>query len=118
MSVPLALRLKQREIGVPCSVTAPGAACSARAITSGPCEQAAGSFSLFGLPPQPVTRAAAITAADSRRTPGSIRISAYDRGMPPLSVAEPLAHRALEALLRAEAHVRRGVPAELAGPGL
>ena len=38
--------------------------------------------------------------------------------MPPLSVVDPLAHRALEALVRAEAHVRRGVAAELARAGL
>ena len=38
--------------------------------------------------------------------------------MPPLSVADPLAHRALEALVRAEAHVRRGVAAELQRSGL
>ena len=38
--------------------------------------------------------------------------------MPPLSVADPLAHRALEALLRAEAHVRREVAAELARAGI
>jgi MarR family transcriptional regulator, 2-MHQ and catechol-resistance regulon repressor len=35
-----------------------------------------------------------------------------------LSVADPLAHRALEALMRAEAHVRRGVAAELQRSGL
>jgi MarR family 2-MHQ and catechol resistance regulon transcriptional repressor len=38
--------------------------------------------------------------------------------MPPLSVADPLAHRALEALMRAEAHVRRAVAAELQRAGL
>jgi MarR family 2-MHQ and catechol resistance regulon transcriptional repressor len=38
--------------------------------------------------------------------------------MPPLSVADPLAHRALEALVRAEAHVRRSVAAELQRSGL
>jgi MarR family 2-MHQ and catechol resistance regulon transcriptional repressor len=38
--------------------------------------------------------------------------------MPPLAVADPLAHRALEALMRAEAHVRRGIAAELARAGL
>jgi len=38
--------------------------------------------------------------------------------MPPLSVADPLAHRALEALMRAEAHVRRSVAAELQRAGL
>lgn len=38
--------------------------------------------------------------------------------MPPLSVADPLAHRALEALIRAEAHVRRSVAAELQRAGL
>jgi MarR family transcriptional regulator, 2-MHQ and catechol-resistance regulon repressor len=38
--------------------------------------------------------------------------------MPPLSVADPLAHRALEALMRAEAHVRRSVAAELQRSGL
>ena len=38
--------------------------------------------------------------------------------MPPLSVADPLAHRALEALLRAESHVRREVAAELQRAGL
>ncbi|MFL5895893.1 MAG: MarR family winged helix-turn-helix transcriptional regulator [Thermoleophilaceae bacterium] len=38
--------------------------------------------------------------------------------MPPLSVADPLAHRALEALLRAEAHVRRSVAAELQRAGV
>jgi MarR family 2-MHQ and catechol resistance regulon transcriptional repressor len=38
--------------------------------------------------------------------------------MPPLSVADPLAHRALEALLRAEAHVRRSVAAQLQRSGL
>jgi MarR family 2-MHQ and catechol resistance regulon transcriptional repressor len=38
--------------------------------------------------------------------------------VPPLSVADPLAHRALEALLRAEAHVRRSVAAELQRSGL
>jgi MarR family 2-MHQ and catechol resistance regulon transcriptional repressor len=38
--------------------------------------------------------------------------------VPPLSVADPLAHRALEALVRAEAHVRRGVAAELQRSGL
>src|SRR5205823_14955260 len=37
---------------------------------------------------------------------------------PPLSVSDPLAHRALEALLRAEAHVRRGIAAELQRAGL
>jgi MarR family transcriptional regulator, 2-MHQ and catechol-resistance regulon repressor len=35
-----------------------------------------------------------------------------------LSVADPLAHRALEALMRAEAHVRRSVAAELQRSGL
>src|SRR2546421_13076027 len=38
--------------------------------------------------------------------------------MPPLSVVDPLAHRALEALMRAEAHVRRGIAAELQRAGL
>jgi MarR family transcriptional regulator, 2-MHQ and catechol-resistance regulon repressor len=38
--------------------------------------------------------------------------------VPPLSVADPLAHRALEALMRAEAHVRRGIAAELQRAGL
>src|SRR3954464_1612361 len=38
--------------------------------------------------------------------------------MAPLSVADPLAHRALEALMRAEAHVRREVAAELQRAGL
>jgi MarR family 2-MHQ and catechol resistance regulon transcriptional repressor len=38
--------------------------------------------------------------------------------MPPLAVADPLAHRALEALMRAEAHVRRSVAAELQRAGL
>src|SRR4051794_41958203 len=38
--------------------------------------------------------------------------------MPPLPVGDPLAHRALEALMRAEAHVRREVAAELARAGL
>jgi MarR family transcriptional regulator, 2-MHQ and catechol-resistance regulon repressor len=38
--------------------------------------------------------------------------------MPSLSVADPLAHRALEALMRAEAHVRRAVAAELQRAGL
>src|SRR4051794_6388415 len=48
----------------------------------------------------------------------SIRSPAYDRRMPTLSVADPLAHRALEALMRAEAHVRRGIAAELQRSGL
>src|SRR4051794_41889616 len=48
----------------------------------------------------------------------SIRSPAYDRRMPTLSVADPLAHRALEALMRAEAHVRRGIAAELQRAGL
>jgi MarR family 2-MHQ and catechol resistance regulon transcriptional repressor len=47
-----------------------------------------------------------------------IRLRAYDRFVPPLSVADPLAHRALEALVRAEAHVRRGIAAELQRAGL
>ncbi|HEX4718565.1 MAG TPA: MarR family transcriptional regulator [Thermoleophilaceae bacterium] len=38
--------------------------------------------------------------------------------MPPLSVPDPLAHRALEALMRAEANVRRAVAAELQRAGL
>src|SRR3954465_10782659 len=38
--------------------------------------------------------------------------------MPPLSVPDPLAHRALEALVRAEANVRRAVAAELQRAGL
>jgi MarR family 2-MHQ and catechol resistance regulon transcriptional repressor len=38
--------------------------------------------------------------------------------MPPLSVADPLAHRALEALMRAESHVRRSVASELQRAGL
>lgn len=38
--------------------------------------------------------------------------------MPPFSVVDPLAHRALEALLRAEARVRRGVASELQRAGL
>lgn len=38
--------------------------------------------------------------------------------MAPLAVTDPLAHRALEALVRAEAHVRREVAAELARAGL
>src|SRR3954451_8736138 len=38
--------------------------------------------------------------------------------MPSLSVVDPLAHRALEALMRAEAHVRRGIAAELQRAGL
>jgi MarR family transcriptional regulator, 2-MHQ and catechol-resistance regulon repressor len=38
--------------------------------------------------------------------------------MAPLSVVDPLAHRALEALMRAEAHVRREVAAELARAGI
>jgi MarR family 2-MHQ and catechol resistance regulon transcriptional repressor len=49
---------------------------------------------------------------------GSIRRRTYDPRMPPFSVADPLAHRALEALMRAEAHVRRSVAAELARAGL
>src|SRR4051812_50166592 len=48
----------------------------------------------------------------------SIRYPAYDRRMPTLSVADPLAHRALEALMRAEAHVRRGIATELQRAGL
>jgi MarR family 2-MHQ and catechol resistance regulon transcriptional repressor len=48
----------------------------------------------------------------------SIRLPAYDRAMPLLSVADPLAHRALEALMRAESHVRREIAAELARAGL
>jgi MarR family transcriptional regulator, 2-MHQ and catechol-resistance regulon repressor len=47
-----------------------------------------------------------------------IRLRTYDRAMPPLAVADPLAHRALEALVRAEAHVRRGIAAELQRAGL
>jgi MarR family 2-MHQ and catechol resistance regulon transcriptional repressor len=47
-----------------------------------------------------------------------IRGRTYDRPMPPLSVTDPLAHRALEALVRAEAHVRRGIAAELQRAGL
>ena len=42
----------------------------------------------------------------------------YDPRMPSLPVADPLAHRALEALMRAEAHVRREVAAELQRAGL
>jgi DNA-binding MarR family transcriptional regulator len=38
--------------------------------------------------------------------------------MPPLSVADPLAHRALEALMRAESHVRRSVAEQLQRCGL
>ena len=38
--------------------------------------------------------------------------------MPHLSVVDPLAHRALEALMRAEAHVRREISAELQRAGL
>jgi MarR family 2-MHQ and catechol resistance regulon transcriptional repressor len=49
---------------------------------------------------------------------GSARRRTYDRAMPPLSVADPLAHRALEALVRAESHVRRAVAAELQRAGL
>ena len=49
---------------------------------------------------------------------GSARCPSYHRFVPPLSVADPLAHRALEALLRAEAHVRREVAAELQRAGL
>jgi MarR family transcriptional regulator, 2-MHQ and catechol-resistance regulon repressor len=47
-----------------------------------------------------------------------IRGRTYDCRMPPLSVTDPLAHRALEALVRAEAHVRRGIAAELQRAGL
>jgi MarR family transcriptional regulator, 2-MHQ and catechol-resistance regulon repressor len=49
---------------------------------------------------------------------GRIRRRTYDPPMPPLSVADPLAHRALEALMRAEAHVRREITAELQRAGL
>src|SRR5690242_20770852 len=50
--------------------------------------------------------------------PWDIRDPSYDHRMPPLSVTDPLAHRALEALVRAEAHVRRGIAAELQRAGL
>jgi MarR family 2-MHQ and catechol resistance regulon transcriptional repressor len=48
----------------------------------------------------------------------SARRRTYDPPMPPLSIADPLAHRALEALMRAESHVRRGIAAELQRAGL
>jgi MarR family transcriptional regulator, 2-MHQ and catechol-resistance regulon repressor len=57
-------------------------------------------------------RAVSASRAESART------RTYDRAMPQLSVADPLAHRALEALMRAEAHVRRGVASELQRSGL
>jgi MarR family transcriptional regulator, 2-MHQ and catechol-resistance regulon repressor len=47
-----------------------------------------------------------------------IRYPTYDRCMPPLAISDPLAHRALEALIRAEAHVRRGIAAELQRAGM
>jgi MarR family 2-MHQ and catechol resistance regulon transcriptional repressor len=47
-----------------------------------------------------------------------VRYPTYDRPMPPLAISDPLAHRALEALIRAEAHVRRGIAAELQRAGL
>src|SRR4051794_34204807 len=56
--------------------------------------------------------------ASSRAPSMGIRLPTYDRTMPPLSVADPLAHRALEALVRAESHVRRAVAAELQRAGL
>jgi MarR family transcriptional regulator, 2-MHQ and catechol-resistance regulon repressor len=118
----LAPRLKQREIGVPPTRTAAGAAPSAFAIAPGPPVQAAGSFSL--PPPQPASARTAAPIAAAQRTrgskppPGSARWRAYDRLVPPLSVADPLAHRALEALVRAEAQVRRSVAAELQRAGL
>jgi MarR family 2-MHQ and catechol resistance regulon transcriptional repressor len=52
------------------------------------------------------------------RTPEVSAARPTIRRMPPFSVADPLAHRALEALMRAEAHVRREVAAELARAGL
>jgi MarR family 2-MHQ and catechol resistance regulon transcriptional repressor len=52
------------------------------------------------------------------RTPEVSAAEPTISSVPPLSVADPLAHRALEALVRAEAHVRREVAAELARAGL
>src|SRR5881394_2695373 len=49
---------------------------------------------------------------------GSARSATYDRVVPPLPVPDPLAHRALEALMRAESRVRRSVAAELQRAGL
>jgi MarR family transcriptional regulator, 2-MHQ and catechol-resistance regulon repressor len=49
---------------------------------------------------------------------GSARPRTYDPRVPPLSVADPLAHRALEALMRAESHVRREIAAVLQRAGL
>jgi MarR family transcriptional regulator, 2-MHQ and catechol-resistance regulon repressor len=49
---------------------------------------------------------------------GSARSPAYDHDVPPLSVADPLAHRALEALMRAESRVRRSVAVELQRAGV
>src|SRR4051812_4661344 len=86
--------------------------------TAGPAVQAAGSFSSLS-DPQPAAAGNASRARIAiRRTGGSIRSRTYDQRMPPLSVVDPLAHRALEALMRAEAHVRREVAAELARAGL
>src|SRR3954449_11614990 len=86
--------------------------------TAGPAVQAAGSFSSLS-DPQPAAAGNASRARMAiRRTGGSIRSRTYDQRMPPLSVVDPLAHRALEALMRAEAHVRRGVAAEVARGGL
>jgi MarR family transcriptional regulator, 2-MHQ and catechol-resistance regulon repressor len=48
-----------------------------------------------------------------------VRSHAYDRcGMSPLELGDPLAHRALQALLRAEAAVRRRLAAELEREGV
>src|SRR3954467_3447045 len=86
--------------------------------TAGPAVQAAGSF-LSLSDPQPAAAGNASRARIAiRRTGGSIRSRTYDQRMPPLSVVDPLAHRALEALMRAEAHVRREVAAELQRAGL
>src|SRR3954447_12181907 len=64
-------------------------------------------------------RASAIYGASSPHVHlGSARPPTYDPPMPPFSVADPLAPRALEALMRAEAHVGREVAAELQRAGL
>src|SRR3954447_1049332 len=63
-------------------------------------------------------RASAIYGASSPHVHlGSARPPTYDPPMPPFSVADPLAHRALEGLMRAEAHLRREGGAEPQGRG-
>src|SRR6476659_2664073 len=105
-------REKQRDRETPSTRTARGAAVSALAIGSGPRVVHAAGRALCVSLPQPPGRTTSRRIAPRRMREVSDALHTI-AAMPPLAVADPLAHRALEALMRAEAHVRRSVAAEL-----